>query len=29
VLVAREGLSGWRLDPIAPFTWNISEWQLR
>lgn len=29
VLVARDGLSGWRLDPIAPFTWNISEWQLR
>ncbi|WP_322495550.1 peptide ABC transporter substrate-binding protein [Chloroflexus sp.] len=27
VLVARQGLAGWRLNPTAPFTWNISEWR--
>ncbi len=27
-LIARQGLSGWQLDPTAPFTWNISEWRL-
>ncbi|WP_031457972.1 peptide ABC transporter substrate-binding protein [Chloroflexus sp. MS-G] len=28
VLIARSGLSGWQLDPIAPFTWNIASWRL-
>ncbi|MEF3273135.1 MAG: peptide ABC transporter substrate-binding protein [Chloroflexus sp.] len=28
LLIARRGVSGWRLDPTAPFTWNMSEWRL-
>ncbi|MBO9314175.1 MAG: peptide ABC transporter substrate-binding protein [Chloroflexus sp.] len=28
VLIARPGLTGWQLDPTAPFTWNISSWRL-
>lgn len=27
-LIARPGLSGWRLNPTAPFTWNIQEWRV-
>ncbi|MDW8405788.1 peptide ABC transporter substrate-binding protein [Chloroflexus sp.] len=27
-LVARQGVAGWRLNPTAPFTWNMNEWRM-